>query len=161
MIPSGQRENPVSVDKHPLRVGLVVLPAALALTATLLTACGGSDPRTKVEASLRHYLSTIDPKACLNSAFCPQGAFPVGAGAPRVRENSCKKTHTGRIRPARTVRIRPVLPEGLTFWSCVVTFGKTAFPAAVAVKRSGEVYLATLMSQAAPPKPATVYEGGP
>jgi hypothetical protein len=141
------------VDKHPLHVGFVVLAAALALTAMLLTACGGSDPRTKVEASLQHYLSTIDPQACLNSTFCPQGAFPVGAGVPRVRENSCKKTQTGRIRPAP--------PEGLTFWSCVVTFGKTAFPAAVAVKRSGEVYLATLMSQAAPPKPATVYEGGP
>ena len=141
------------MDKHPLHVGFVVLAAALALTAMLLTACGGSDPRTKVEASLQHYLSTIDPQACLNSTFCPQGAFPVGAGVPRVRENSCKKTHPGRIRPA--------VPEGLTSWSCVVTFGKTAFPAAVAVKRSGEVYLATLMSQAAPPKPATVYEGGP
>ena len=149
------------MDKHPLRVGFVVLAASLALSAIGLTACGGSDPRTKVEAGLQHYLSTIDPKACLNSAFCPQGAFPVGAGAPRVRENSCKETQTGRIRPARTGRIRPALPEGLTSWSCVVTFGKTAFPAAVAVKRSGEVYFATLVSQAAPPKPATVYEGGP
>ena len=162
MIPSGRRENPVSVDRHPLRVGLVVLPAALALTALLLlTACGGSDPPKKVEASLQHYLSTIDPKACLNSTFCPQGVFPVGAGAPQVRENSCKKTHTGRIRPARTGPTLPARPEGLTLWSCVVMFGKTAFPAAVAVKRSGEVYLATLVSQAPPPKPATVYEGGP
>ena len=150
------------MDKHPLRVGLVVLPAALALTALLLlTACGGSDPPTKVEASLQHYLSTIDPKACLNSTFCPQGVFPVGAGAPQVRENSCKKTHTSRIRPARTGPTLPARPEGLTLWSCVVMFGKTAFPAAVAVKRSGEVYLATLVSQAPPPKPATVYEGGP
>jgi hypothetical protein len=151
------------VDKHPLRVGLVVLSAAVALTAVLLTACGGSDPRTKVETSLRHYLRTPYPQACLNSAFCPQGAFPVGAGAPRVRENSCKKTHTGRIPFPSADRpdSPPALPEGLTSWSCVVTFGKTAFPVAVAVKRSGEVYLATLMSQAAPPKPATVYEGGP
>jgi hypothetical protein len=149
------------VDKHPLRVGLVVLPAALALTTLLLTACGGSDPPTKVEAGLQHYLSTIDPKACLNSAFCPQGAFPVGAGAPRVRENSCKETHPRLIRPAQTRPTRPARPEGLTFWSCVVMFGKTAFPAAVAVKRSGEVYFATLVSQAPPPKPATVYEGGP
>jgi hypothetical protein len=158
------------VDKRPLRVGLVFLSAALALTAMLLTGCGGSDPRTKVEASLRHYLSTPYPQTCLNSpAFCPQGEFPLGAGAPRVRQNSCKKTHTGlirpartgRIRPARTARIRPALPEGLTFWSCVITFGRTAFPVAVLVKRSGEVYLATLMSQAAPLPPATVYEGGP
>jgi hypothetical protein len=153
------------VDIRPLRVGLVVLPAALALTAVLLTACGGGDERTKVEASLRDYLSTPYPPECLNSGFCPQGAFPVGAGPPRVRENSCKKIHTSPLRPARVPKGAPVrparLPEGLTFWSCVVTFAKTPFPVAVAVKGSGEVFLATLMSQAAPPPPATVYEGGP
>ena len=146
-------------------------PAALALTAVLFTACGGGgDDRTNVEASLRHYLSTPYPQApCLNGALCPPSDFPIGAGAPRVRENSCKNAHTfrirpprtGRIRPPRTGRIRPAFPEGLTLWSCVVTFGRTAFPVAVLVKRSGEVYLATLMSQAAPLRPATVYEGGP
>jgi hypothetical protein len=153
---SGWRENPVSVDA-------LKRLAALALTAVLLTACGGGAvvDGAKVEDSLRHYLRTPYPQACLNGAFCPQSNFPLGAGVPRVRENSCKKAHTGRIRPARTGRIRPALPEGLTFWSCVVTFGRTAFPVAVLVKRSGEVYLATLMSQAAPPRPATVYEGGP
>jgi hypothetical protein len=152
------------VDKHPLRVGLVFLSAALALAAMQLTGCGGSDPRTKVEASLGHYLSTPYPQPCLNSpALCPQSQFPLGAGVPRVRENSCKKTHTSRIPFPSAGRpdSPPALPEGLTFWSCVITFAKTAFPVAVAVKRSGEVYLATLMSRAAPPRPATVYEGGP
>ena len=138
--------------KRPLRVGLVLLPAALALTAILLTACGGGDDRTKVEASLGHYLSTIDPEPCtVNFRFCPQGVFPLGAGVPQVRENSCKKSS------AR-------LPEGFAGWLCDITFppGKTALPVAVAVKGNGEVYRATLlMSQAAPPRPATVYQGGP
>jgi hypothetical protein len=142
--PIGERESRL---ERPLHVGLVLLPAALALTALLLTACGGSDDRTKVEASLRHYLSTLDPQACLNSAFCPQGAFPIGAGVPRVREHSCKKIHTG---------------EGLSGWSCVITFGngKSALPVAVAVKGSGEVYWAAPVGGPALP-PATVYEGGP
>jgi hypothetical protein len=151
------------VDKRPLGVGLVFLSAALVLAAMLLTACGGSDPRTKVEASLQHYLSTIDPQACLNSTFCPQGVFPVGAGVPRVRENSCKKTQTRRIPfpSAGQPDSPPALPEGLTSWSCIVTFGKTRLPVAVAVKRSGEVYMANPVTQASPLPPATVYEGGP
>jgi hypothetical protein len=158
-IPSGSRENR-SVDKRPLRVGLVLLPAALALTAILLTACGGSDDRTKVEASLRHYL--IHPHACINYRFCPQGAFPVGAGAPQVREKSCKKIHIG---PARLPEGHPRqarLPEGLSGWSCVITFppGKTALPVAVAVKDNFEVSWAAPTSRQALP-PATVYQGGP
>ena len=152
------------MGKRPLRVGLVFLPAALALTAMLLTACGGGDERTKVEASLRHYLSTLDPQACLTGGFCPQGVFPLGAGVPRVRENSCKKIHTGPLRPARFPKgeVRPPrLPERLSGWSCVVTFARTALPVAVAVTGSGEVYMANPVSQAAPLPPATVYEGGP
>jgi hypothetical protein len=101
------------VDKRPLRVGLVFLSAAVAL-AMLLTGCGGSDDRAKVEASLRHYL--IHPHACINYRFCPQGAFPLGAGAPQVKENSCKKIHT------RTARLPEGLSEGLSGWSCVITF---------------------------------------
>jgi hypothetical protein len=145
------------VDKRPLRVGLVLLLAALALTAMLLTACGGGgDDHAKVEASLRHYVSTLHPQACLDSAFCQQGVFPLGAGVPQVRENSCKKIHTGPLRAPRN-------PKGLSAWSCVITFahGKTALPVAVAVKGSGEVYSAVPVSQAAPLPPATVYEGGP
>ena len=124
----------------------------------LLTACGGSSAvdRAKVEASLRHYISTLDPQACLDSLFCEQGAFPVGAGVPQVRKNSCKKIHTGPLRAGRN-------PKGLSAWSCVITFahGKAALPVAVAVKSSGEVYWAAPVSQAGPLPPATVYEGGP
>jgi hypothetical protein len=117
----------------------------LALIAVLLAGCGGSgDDRAKVEASLRNYLSTIAPQACLGSRLCGEGVFPIGAGSPQVRENSCKKIHTGA-------------------WSCVITFahGKAALPVAVAVKDSGEVTSAWPVSQAAPLPPATVYEGGP
>jgi hypothetical protein len=138
---------------------------ALALAAVLLTSCGGRGvDGTKVEASLRDYLSTVDPKACLDSTFCNQGVFPVGAGVPRVREHSCKKVHTGPRRPARFPKGQPRpprLPEGLTSWSCIVTFGKTGLPVAVAVKRNGDVYMANPVSQAPPLPPATVYEGGP
>jgi len=135
------------VDKRPLSVGLVFLSAALALAAMLLTGCGGSDDRTKVEASLQDYLNTIDPRQ--------EGVFPVGAGAPQVRENSCKNLHTG---PAP-------LPEGFAAWRCVITFPprKTALHVAVAVNGSGVVAWAAPVSQAAPAPlpPATVYEGGP
>ena len=158
------------MDKRPLRVGLVFLSAALALAALLLAGCGGSVDRTKVEASLRHYL--IHPHACINYRFCPEGAFPVGAGAPQVKENSCKKIHTGRALlpegplPALLPEGHPHparLPEGLSGWSCVITFppGKTALPVAVAVKDNGEVSWAAPTSRGKPLPPATVYEGGP
>jgi hypothetical protein len=128
----------------------VLLLAALALTP-MLAGCGsgGSDDRAKVEASLQGYLSNLDPQACLGSRFCRQGAFPVGAGAPQVRENSCKKNHTG--------------PKGLSAWSCVITFppAKTAMPVEVGVKGSGVVTWAAPVTQVAPLPPATVYEGGP
>jgi hypothetical protein len=165
--PVGEREARL---ERPLRVGLVLLPAALALTAMVLTACGGGGPDdgAKVEASLQHYLSTLDPDL---STLDPQqslgqtrpavGVFPIGAGPPRVRGNSCKMIHTGKVRPARTGKVRPArLPEWLSGWSCVVRFGKTALPVAVAVKGSGEVYWAAPVSRQALP-PATVYEGGP
>jgi hypothetical protein len=129
-----------------VRMICVLLLAALALT-TALAACGGggSDDRAKVEASLQDYLSTLDPRQ--------EGVFPLGAGAPQVRENSCKNLHTG---PAR-------LPEGFAGWRCVITFPprKTAMPVAVGVNGSGVVTWAAPVSQAAPLPPATVYEGGP
>jgi hypothetical protein len=157
--PLGEREARL---ERPLRVGLVLLPAALALTAMVLTACGGgADDGAKVEASLQHYLSTLDPEQSVGQTRSAVGVFPIGAGPPRVRENSCKKIHTGKLRPARTGKVRPArLPEGLSGWSCVVRFGKTALPVAVAVKGSGEVYWAAPVSRQALP-PATVYEGGP
>ena len=125
------------MDKRPLRVGLVFLSAALTLAALLLTGCAGSDDRAKVEASLQHYLRTPYPQGCLDSRFCQEGVFPIGAGAPQVKENSCKKIHTGpallpeKPRPALLPEGHPhpaSLPEGLSGWSCVITFrpGKTA-----------------------------------
>jgi hypothetical protein len=146
--PVGEREARL---ERPLRVGLVLLPAALALSAMVLTACGGggADDGAKVEASLQHYLSTLDPEQSLGPQTRPAvGVFPIGAGPPRVRENSCKKIYTGS--------------EGLSGWSCAVTFGngKSALPVAVAVKGSGEVYAAAPVGGPALP-PATVYEGGP
>jgi hypothetical protein len=118
------------------------LLAALALTAMLLAGCGGNAARTKVEASLGHYLSTLDPQACLGSRVCEQGAFPTGAGVPQVRAKSCKKIRTGA-------------------WSCLITFppGKTALPVAVAANGSGEVYSAAPVGVQL--SPATVYQGGP
>jgi hypothetical protein len=129
---------------HPI-ARFLRLAGGLALVAVLLAGCGsGGSESANVEASLRHYLSTIDPQACLGSRFCGQGVFPLGAGAPQVRENSCKKAHAG-------------------VWSCVITFahGKAALPVAVAVERSDEVTSAWPVSQAAPLPPATTYEGGP
>ena len=160
------------MDKRPLRVGLVFLSAALALAAVLLTGCGGSDDRAKVEASLQHYLSTPYPQGCLDSRLCQEGVFPVGAGAPQVKENSCKKIHTGPALlpegplPALLPEGHPHparLPEGLSGWSCVITFrpGKTALPVAVAAKDNGEVSWAAPTSRQKPLPPATVYEGGP
>jgi hypothetical protein len=130
------------VDKRPLRVGLVILLASLALTAMLLTGRGGSADHAKVEASLGDYLSTLDPQACVGSGVCDQGAFPAGAGVPRVAAKSCKKTRTGP-------------------WSCFITYahGKTALPVTVAVNGSGKVYWAAPMGGHL--SPATVYQGGP
>jgi hypothetical protein len=143
--PAGRRET---------RLQGVLLIASLAFAAMVLTltACGGAGlDSTKVEASLREYLTGLDPKACLDGAFCDQGVFPLGAGFPQVREHSCKKVHNA-----------PVHPE-LWRWSCVITFahGKSALPVAVAVNDNGKVSSAVLVTQAPPLPPATVYEGGP
>jgi hypothetical protein len=127
----------------------VLLLAALALCAMLLTACGTSgDDRAKVEASLRQYLTNLHPQACLGPRLCGQGVFPIGAGFPQVRGNSCKKTHIGA--------------GGRLGWTCVVTFahGKVAQPVAVAVKGSDEVYEAVPVSRQKL-TPARVYQGGP
>jgi hypothetical protein len=146
----------VSVDKHPLRVGLVVLSAALALAAMLLTGCGGSDDRTKVEASLRHYISTLAPGDV---------AFTIGSGPPRLQNKSCKDRHVtikrGQVHSFHNDTV--IFPETLALWSCVVTFrtGLT-LPVDVAVKGSEVVHVFPGASPDAPKQPpATVYKGGP
>jgi hypothetical protein len=160
--PVGEREARL---ERPLRVGLVLLLAAL--IAMVFTACGGggADDGAKVEVSLQRYLNTLDPQQSLGqtrpaSGLFPVAAFPIGAGPPRVRENGCKKIHTGKVRPPRAGEVLPALLDALSGWSCVVRFGRTALPVAVAVKGSDEVYWAAPVSRQALPA-ATVYEGGP
>ena len=144
------------MDKRPLRVGLVFLSAALALAAMLLTGCGGSDDRTKVEASLRHYISTLGPE---------HGAFLIGGGPPRVKNHGCKDRHitTRRGQVHTFYSATAILPEGLAPWSCVVTFRNSlTLPLDVAVKGSEVVVALPKASTDAPRQaPATVYEGGP
>lgn len=151
--PVGEREVRLG---HSPRAASPLLPIALALTAVLLAGCGGADDAAKVEASLRHYLNTLDPL---------QSSFPVGAGPPLVKENGCKKVQRGRVGPARLPDglARPGRPpEELVFWSCGVRFAKTPFQVLVALRDSGEVAWATLVPRLVlRPGTATVYQGGP
>ena len=127
------RENPVSVDERSLRVGLVFLSAALAL-AMLLTGCGGSDDRTKVEASLRHYFSTLNPEG---------SGFPTGAGPPRVKDKGCVTLEPApltlafdKVRVNGHVRLFTPRGRRVSFWHCAVSFG-TYRPMRVAVLVDG------------------------
>jgi hypothetical protein len=145
------------VDKRPLRVGLVFLSAALALAAMLLTGCGGSDDRTKVEASLRQHVAGLSPNL-------PQ-PFPIGSGPPRVQDKSCKDRHvtTKSGQAYEFHNAGRYFPAGLALWSCVVTFRNSlTLPVVVAVKGSEVVAVFPGASRDAPRQPpATVYEGGP
>jgi hypothetical protein len=152
--PIGERKSRL---ERPLHVGLFLLPAALALTALLLTACGGSDDRTKVEASLRHYVAGLSPNL-------PQ-PFPIGAGPPRVQDKSCKDRHVtikkGQVHSFHNATV--IFPQALALWSCVVIVRKSlTLPVDVAVKGSEVVAVFAGASPDAPKQPpATVYEGGP
>lgn len=144
----------------------VLLPAALALTAILLVAgCGGGDHSAKVEDTLQSSLNNLDPEL--------RQAFPIGAGPPRVKANSCRKIEEpapppGR-RPPLPARLREVLvpparrlPKHLAFWSCVVRFAHTPFHLRVALEDNGKIFSAMLMPrQVLRPGTATVYQGGP
>jgi hypothetical protein len=112
----------------------VVFALASAVAAVLLAGCGGGDDSAKVEANLRQYLNTLDPR--------PSG-FPVGAA--RVKENSCKKIPKGQTVPVRRPRAS---------WSCVVRFGHTPFRVLVALKDSGGVaWVKPLPRHALQPQP--------
>ena len=146
------------MDKRPLRVGLVFLSAVLALAALLLTGCGGSDDRVKVEASLRHYVAGLSPSLA-------EPSFPIGAGPPRLQDKSCKDRHvtTKSGQGYEFHNAGRYFPAGLALWSCVVTFrtGLT-LPVDVVVKGSEVVAVFPRASQDAPRQPtATVYKGGP
>ena len=144
------------MDERPLRVGLVFLSAALALAAMLLTGCGSSDDRTKVEASLWDYIGTLGPD---------NGAFLIGGGPPRVKNHGCKDRHvtTKRGQVHSFYSATAILPAGLALWSCVVTFRNSlTLPVDVVVKGSEVVVVFPRASQDAPRQPtATVYKGGP
>jgi hypothetical protein len=122
-------------------VRLVTIAATLALTAALVAGCGGGgDDRAKVEASLRHYL--VEPVPDRNRL--PIGAFPIGAGAPRVKDNSCKDRHLkiekGHVMWSRTVTFW--LGKDVALWTCVVKFGTLATPVNVVVNDRSEVVAA-------------------
>jgi hypothetical protein len=104
----------------------------VALAAVLLAGCGGvGDDRAKVEASLQHFLLGLVPG---------EARFPIGAGAPRVKDNGCFKLEGGSVWP-NPLEVSP--PSRLTRWNCVVKFGTLAIPVTVAVDAAAEVVAAT------------------
>jgi hypothetical protein len=138
--------------ERPLRVWLV-FPAL-----ALLAGCGGGgggDPAAKVEADLRSFLGTLVPG---------ESGFPVGAGPPRVKKNSCRKIPKRRV-PENGLVVGPQRPPGApppaqASWSCVVRFAHTPFHVLVALKDNGEVAAVAPLSRHVL-RPATVYQGGP
>ncbi len=133
----------------------LMVTGGLALASVLFAGCGGGDDGAKVEAGLRHYLST----------FSPEGSpFPSGAGPPRVKHNGCRDLH-------RKLNPRGLLPPGWTkfgkgdrfaFWECFVRFRRLTLPVAVAVDHSTEVVWAWPGSSNSPgisPSPPRTYTG--
>ena len=143
--------------QRPLRVRSIFLAVASVLIAVLLAACGGGGHQSaKVEDSLRQYISGLPPE---------EGAFPIGAGPPRVVDNGCtdrhvttKDGHVYHFHSAITY-----LPSGLALWTCAVTFRSSlALRVGVAVKGSKVVAVFPGTSPNAPRQsPARIYQGGP
>jgi uncharacterized membrane protein YedE/YeeE len=112
---------------------LVMVAGVLALTPVVLAGCGGSHDPVKVEASLQLYLGSLVPE---------DSPIPIGAGAPRVKDNSCKDQHVtiGKALPFLMWDPHVRIDKGLALWACVVGFGTTlATPVLVAVDDSTEV----------------------
>lgn len=124
------------MGKSSLSVNALKRLAALALTAVLLTACGGGAAvdGAKVEDSLRDYLGAIDAES---------SSFPTGAGFPRVRHKACTDQHVkvpkGQVLSDVAGLWGMRAPEDVALWSCVVTFGRLVQPTTVAVTGSAEV----------------------
>ena len=115
---------------------LVTVAATLALTAALLAGCGGGgDDQGKVEADLQHYLVNLAPG---------DNPFSVGAGTPRVRDNSCKDRHVKveerHLFRSRIFSFRMGIPVAL--WTCVVKVGTVAMPVNVVVDDRNKVVIA-------------------
>jgi hypothetical protein len=109
---------------------LVMVTGILALTAVLLTGCGGGgDDHAKVEASLQRYLVSLTPE---------DAPFPIGAGPPRVNRCWVKKDLSW---PGYT---DPAPPRQGPLWQCVVEFETFAMPATVAVDDSNKVVAAVV-----------------
>ena len=113
------------------------LTGVLALVVALAVGCGGGgDDRAKVEISLRDYIAALTPE---------ETVLPIGAGPPRVANNSCRDRHVtvkkGQGFFSRTAGV--YLPEGTALWSCVVKFRHLAQPVVVGVKGRTKVVWAT------------------
>jgi hypothetical protein len=147
-------------------VNALKAPAALALIAVLLAGCGGGGDRAKVEDTIQNALNNLDP--------AQRTAFPIGAGPPRVKQDSCKSTQKPPVRinlPAQIHVHGPRLPKGLVlprppkhlaYWSCVVRFAHTPFHVRVALEDNGTIFWAMLLPrQVLRPGTATTYQGGP
>lgn len=110
---------------------MIFLPAAaLALTGMLAAGCGGAgDPRPKVEAGLQHYFSTFHPEDSI---------FPYAAGAPSVKDNSCKDLHRKYLGLFRGPGV-PTKLNNAALWQCFVRFKAFTLTVHVAVNDSNEV----------------------
>jgi hypothetical protein len=96
--------------------------AGLALTVAVLAGCGGGDDQGKVEAGLQHYLESLS---------ADRNPFPIGAGVPSVKDNGCFKA--GAIRLKVLTKRKPSEGRRVAVWHCVVKFGKSPMPVAVAL----------------------------
>jgi hypothetical protein len=115
----------------------VTVAATLALAAVLLAGCGGgADDHGKVEAGMHRYLVSLVPD---------RSPFPVGAGTPRVKDNSCKDRHV-KVEKWHMISSPPTsfkMGGRVALWTCVVKVGTLAMRVNVVVDdRSEEVLMA-------------------
>jgi hypothetical protein len=138
---------------------LVAPLGASALIAVLAAGCGsGGATPAKVETSLRDFISGMNPQEGV-------GPFPVDAGPPHLKHNSCRDRHI-TTKSGQVVTLYAgigTFPKADALWTCVVTFGNSlTLPVDVLVKGSKVVGVFPRASQGAPGQsPATVYQGGP